>query len=99
MPAAIGAIDDIDPPSLIAAIAIIIARPKVTKLVEGQLLRVSQAGGDNLKFRPIRIAPHHRSGIGVREGFAGGLNIESAVGNAEIEFAIRTKAQAMKIVA
>ena len=99
-PAAVAALDDVHQPAPVAGVAVVVHGEEVAVLVEGQFLRVAQAGGDDLQVRAVRVAAQHRAAVRVEQMFAllGG-HVEAAVADAEVELAVRPHAQAVQVVA
>ena len=62
-PAAVAPFDDVDPAGLVAAVGVVVAGEEVAVVVERQLLRIAQAGGEHLQVRAIELAAQHRAGL------------------------------------
>src|SRR5439155_12206304 len=97
-PAAVAAFDDVDPACLVAVIGVVVAGEEIAVLVEGELLGIAQAGRDNLQLRAVGITAQHGTGVGTRHGPALGLDVEAAIAAAEIDFAVRAKAQSVHVM-
>src|SRR5262249_2732106 len=65
--------------------------------IEGQFLRVTQAGGENFQFRAVGIAAEDGTGVGAGNDATPGQNVEPPVADAEVQFAIRPEAQAVQV--
>ena len=88
-PAAVAALDEIDPAGLVAAIGVVVAGEEVAELIESQLLRVAQARGEDLELGAVGIAAQHGAGIRHGQGLAVACcDVEAAVADAEIEPAV-----------
>ena len=97
-PAAVAAFDDVDPACLVAVIGVVVAGEEIAVLVEGELLGIAQTGRDNLQLRAVGITAQHGTGVGTRHGPALGLDVEAAIAAAEIDFAVRAKAQSVHVM-
>ena len=72
---------------------------QVPVLIERQLLRVSQAGGEHFEFRSVGIAAEHGSPIGIDEPLALlGHDVETAIADAEIQPPVGPERQAVQVV-
>src|SRR3954469_5497752 len=99
MPAAFATFRDVNPPGFVAAVSVVIAGKNISILIEGELLGIAETRMDDFEFAAVGIATHDRAGIGtVNDGRAVG-DVEAAIGDGEIKFAVGTKFQAVQIVA
>lgn len=94
------AFDDVDPPRRVTAVAVVVAGEKVAVLVKGQLLRVAQAGVDDLQLAAVGVAAEDRAAVDAVNlpAVDGLLDVEPAVAHAEIELAVGTEDQAVQVV-
>ena len=99
-PAAVAALDDVDPAGGVAAVGVVVAGEQVAEFVEGKVLRVAQAGVEQLEVGPVRLAAEHRAAVGVADVSAVGRgDVEAAVANAEVDAPVGPEAQAVQVVA
>src|SRR5262249_54875719 len=99
-PAAVAPFDEIDPARAVAAVGVILAGKEVAELIEGELLRVSQAGRDYLELRAIGVTAQDRAGVRYGQGLAvKRRHVEAAVAHGEIEPAVGSELEAMQVVA
>ena len=99
-PAAVAPLDDVDPAGLVAAVGVVVAGEQVAVVVEGEFLRVPQAGGEDLQVRPVGLAAEDRAGVGGDEvlAFLGG-DVQAAVADREVEPAVGAHLEAVEVVA
>ena len=88
------------PAGLVAAVGVVVAGKEVAVLVERQLLRVPQAGGEELQLRAVRVATEDGSRVGVGDFAAVDAgDVQAAVAGREVQLAVRAHAQAVQVVA
>ena len=69
-------------------------------MIEGQLLRIAQAGGEELHLRAVGVAAKHRAAVRhVERRAAFDRHIGRPIADGEIEFSIRSKDEAVHVVA
>ena len=91
-PAAVAPLDDVDPARPVAAVGVVVAGEEIAVLIECQLLRVAEPGGEDLQLGAVGVAAQDRAGVGNGERVAvDGRHVEPAVADAEIEPAIRAR--------
>ena len=98
-PAAVAALDHVDPTRAVAAVGVVVAGPQVAVVVEGQLLRIAQAGGEDLEVGAVELAAQHRTRVRVRVGLALVFDVEAAVADREVEPPVDPQLDAVQVVA
>src|SRR5258706_13124081 len=97
-PSTVATFHNVDPARRIAAVGIVVAREKISVLVEREFLRIAQAARENLQVRTIRVAAKDRAHLGFFDDIRAVLYVEAAITDTEIKPAVRTKAQAVQIM-
>ena len=64
-PAVVRALDDVNPPRLVAAVAVIVAGEKIAHVVEGERLRIAQALGEEFQAAAVGPDAIDRAAVGV----------------------------------
>ncbi len=60
-PAIIGALDDVHPARLVAAIRVVVAGEEIAHVIESKRLGIAQAFREQLELRPVRLGAKHRA--------------------------------------
>ena len=98
LPTAIASLDEIDDPGLVALIRVVIHAESVAELVEGDLLRIAEAGVENLEARSIRLEPECRALVRVTVFFAFlGEEGKAAVADRAVDATVRAEGEAIEI--
>ncbi len=98
-PAAVPSFHEVDQPGAVAAVGVVIDAEQVAVLVERQFLWVPQPGGDDLQFRPVRIAAQDGAAIELDEVFlVDRRDVQPAVADAEVQLSVRAEGQAVEVV-
>src|SRR5262249_43426948 len=66
-PAAVAAGDDIGEAHLVAAVAVVVDGEEIAVLIEGEFLRIAQAGGDDFQIGAVEFTTKDSAAIGVEE--------------------------------
>src|ERR1043166_2527083 len=97
-PTVVRTLYDVLPTGLIAAVAVVVAGEQITELVEGELLWIAEADGDDFQLRAVRLAAKDCAGIGERlhgesgpviANFVPEIGRRAAVSNGEGDSAVR----------
>ena len=100
LPAGIGAFDDVDHAGGVALVGIVVDGESVTEVVEGDLLRITQAEVDDFEVRAVRFETEDRAAVtGVILLPFLGREIETAVTDGAPDAAVRTDGEAVHVVA
>ncbi len=91
------------PARLVAAVTVVVTRPQVAKLVEGQFLRIAQAPGEDFEAGAVGFAPEDRTrmpDVGERGARVtwGGEHIGPAVRYREVETSVRPLDEPVQIM-
>ena len=97
-PAAIAALDHINPPGWVAAVRVVIACEEISILIEREFLRVAQATRENFQVRAVGIAAQHSAHFSFFDHVRAVLHVKTAIAHAEIESAIRAEAESVQIM-
>ena len=98
-PAGVHAFDHVHEARLVAAVGVVVDGPQLAVLVEHELLRIAQAGREDLEVRAVEVAAQHRSVELVAQPRTVRLrHAETTVAAGEIELAIGADAQAVQVM-
>ena len=100
LPAGIRALDDVDDARLVALVGVIVDRDAVAELVEGDLLRVTQAEVHDLEVRAVRLEAEHGAPVAgvVLLAFLG-REVETAIADRAPDAAVVPDGEAVHVVA
>ena len=88
-----------DDAGAVARVGVVVDREQVAALVERQLLRVPQPGGEQLQLAAVGPAAQDGAGVEVRQHAVGRLDVQPAVADREVDAAVGPQAQAVQVVA
>ena len=97
-PAGVGAVEQVHQPRPVAAVGVVVDREQVAEVVEGELLRIPQAGRHDLEPRAVGLAAEHRAAAGIRVEAAVVRDVIAAVADREVEAAVGAEGQAVEVV-
>ena len=99
-PAVIRPFGQISHAGFVAGIAVVVMRKEISELVKSQFLRVSQAICKNLHIRTVKFATNHTASIWQVQVLAFRcFYINTTIADTEIQSAVGTDLQTMKVVA
>ena len=98
-PAVVAAFDEVQPTRLVAEVGVVVAGEEVAEVVEGEFLRVAEAGGEDFEVAAVGVAAEDGARIGVGDDAAGGFDMGAAVADGVVEFAVGSEAEAVEVVA
>ena len=98
-PAGVGALDDVDHAGGVALVGIIVDGEGVAEVVEGDLLRVTQAEVDDLEVRAVGFETEDRAAVTgvILLPFLGG-EVEATVADGTPDAAVRTDGETVHVV-
>ena len=100
VPSRVSALDHVHDPASVNPAHVVVHGEQIAELVEREVLWIAKADVEQFQSRPVGKAAKHRSTARCGEWLPfGGPEVESAVADAEIDSAIRSRDQPVKIMA
>ena len=99
VPSRVAPWEDVDEPRLIATVGVVVDGEQVAEIVEGELLRIAQARGDDLEITAVGMAAEDGTAAGIVVRLAVEGDLVAPVADREVDSSVRPQHEAMEIVA
>ena len=99
LPAHFGTRHEMHDAGLVAGVGVVVDGEQVAEVVEGELLGVSHAPGEDLQVTAVGLAAKHRAAARIMIDAAVVLDAVAAVADGEVDAAVRTEGEAVQVVA